>query len=103
MKAAVSSEQGLVVRDVPAPKPKPADLLVKVRAIALNRADLGAAKGDASHGAAVGTLIEVGPEAKGFKVGDRVMCYNPGAYAEVGVCDHGRALPIPPSLSFEQA
>ena len=86
MKAAVGSEQGLVVRDVPAPQPKPADLLVKVKAIALNRADLGAAKGDASHGAAAGTpigseysgeVIEVGPEAKGFKVGDRVMCYNP--------------------------
>jgi len=112
MKAAVSSEQGLVVRDVPAPKPKPADLLVKVKAIALNRADLGAAKGDASHGAAVGTpigseysgeVIEVGAQASGFKVGDRVMCYNPGAYAEIAVCDHGRALPIPQNLSFEQA
>jgi len=112
MKAAVGSEQGLVVRDVPAPQPKPADLLVKVKAIALNRADLGAAKGDASHGAAAGTpigseysgeVIEVGPEAKGFKVGDRVMCYNPGAYAEIAVCDHGRALPIPQGMSFEQA
>src|SRR5215470_1067997 len=112
MKAAVSSEQGLVMRDVPAPKPKPADLLIKVKAIALNRADLGAAKGDASHGAAVGTpigseysgeVIEVGAQASGFKVGDRVMCYNPGAYAEIAACDHSRALPIPQNLSFEQA
>jgi NADPH:quinone reductase len=31
------------------------------------------------------------------------MCYNPGAYAEIAVCDHGRALPIPQGVSFEQA
>jgi len=48
-------------------------------------------------------VIELGPEAKGFKVGDRVMCYNPGAYAEVAVCDYGRALPVPQGMSFEQA
>src|SRR5262249_5326621 len=112
MRAAVSSEQGLIVRDVPAPKPKPADLLVKVKAIALNRADLGAARGDASHGAAVGTpigseysgeVIELGPEARGFKVGDRVMCSTPGAYAGSAVCTTARALPIPQGVSFEQA
>jgi NADPH:quinone reductase-like Zn-dependent oxidoreductase len=34
---------------VPEPKPKSTDLLIKIKAIALNRADLGSAKGDTSQ------------------------------------------------------
>ena len=33
---------------MPEPKPKPTDILVRIKAIALNRADLGSAKGDTS-------------------------------------------------------
>ena len=51
MKAGVASPNGVVIQDVPEPKPKPTDILVKVKAIALNRADLGSARGDTSHGA----------------------------------------------------
>ena len=40
MKAAVATEQGLAVRDIAQPKPKPNEVLVRVRAAALNRADL---------------------------------------------------------------
>ena len=47
MKAGVASSDGVVVQDVPPPKPKPTDILVKIKAIALNRADLGSARGDA--------------------------------------------------------
>ena len=45
MKAAVVGEAGLEIRDVPAPKPKPNEVLVKVRAIGLNRAELPGAYG----------------------------------------------------------
>jgi NADPH2:quinone reductase len=112
MKAGVASPNGVVVQDVPQPKPKPTDILVKVKAIALNRADLGSAKGDTSHGAAAGKpvgsefsgeVIEAGPEAKGFKVGDRVMCHSPGSHAEMAVSDYGRAMKIPDGMSFETA
>ena len=91
MKAGVASPNGVVIADVPQPKPKPTDILVKIKAIALNRADLGSAKGDTSHGAATGKpigsefsgeVVEVGSEVRDFKVGDRVMCHSPGSHAE---------------------
>ena len=112
MKAGVASPSGVVIADIEQPKPKPTDILVRVKAIALNRADLGAAKGDTSHGAATGKpiggefsgeVIGVGPEARGFKIGDRVMCHSPGSHAEYAVSDHGRAMPIPQGMSFETA
>jgi NADPH:quinone reductase-like Zn-dependent oxidoreductase len=45
MKAGVASEKGIEVRDVPQPRPKPNEVLVKVRAASLNRADLTTARG----------------------------------------------------------
>ncbi|AMN43805.1 quinone oxidoreductase family protein [Rhodoplanes sp. Z2-YC6860] len=112
MKAGVASPSGVVIADVPAPKPKPSDILIKIKAIALNRADLGSARGDTSHGAATGRpvgsefsgeVVEVGGEVHDFKVGDRVMCHSPGSHAEYAVSDYGRAMKVPDSMGFEQA
>ncbi|MGZ5895932.1 MAG: quinone oxidoreductase family protein [Xanthobacteraceae bacterium] len=112
MKAAVSSEQGLQIKDIPQPKPKPFEILVKVRAAGLNRADLNAARGSGAHGSMgnvvgldwAGEVVEVGNECKGgFKPGDRVMCAGAGGYAEYAVCDWGRVVPIPQSMNFETA
>ena len=44
MQAGVGTESGLQVREVPQPKPKPNEVLVRVRAAGLNRADLNAAR-----------------------------------------------------------
>jgi len=112
MKAGVASPEGVVIQDVPPPKPKPTDILVKIKAIALNRADLGSARGDTSHGAATGRpvgsefageVIEAGGEVHDFKAGDRVMCHSPGSHAEYAVSDYGRAMKVPDGMSFEQA
>jgi len=112
MKAAVATENGLEIRDIPQPKPKPFELLVKVKAAGLNRADLSAARGKGGHGATgatvgldwAGEVVEVGAEAKGgFKPGDRVMCAGAGGYAEYAVCDWGRVVHIPNDMSFEHA
>jgi NADPH2:quinone reductase len=112
MKAGIASPNGVVIADVDEPKPKPTDILVKVKAIALNRADLGSARGDTSHGAAAGKpigsefsgeVIAVGPEAKGFKVGDRVMCHSPGSHAEIAASDYGRSMHMPEGMSYETA
>ena len=112
MKAGVASPDGVTIQDVDPPKPKPTDILVKIKAIALNRADLGSARGDTSHGAAAGKpigsefageVIEVGGEVRDFKVGDRVMCHSPGSHAEMAVSDYGRAMKIPDGMSYEQA
>tara|TARA_B110000971_G_C19512996_1_gene278276 strand:- start:188 stop:400 length:213 start_codon:yes stop_codon:yes gene_type:complete len=53
MKAVIASPDGPLLRDVPLPQPRPNEVLVKVSAAALNRADLGMLKG-AVHGSAGG-------------------------------------------------
>jgi NADPH:quinone reductase len=114
MKAAVVGEKGLEIREVPRPEPKANEVLVRVRAAGLNRADLGIAAGH-RHGAVGGAgticglewsgeVAAVGAEVKGLKPGDRVMCSGSGGYAEYAVCDWGRVSPIPANnMTFPQA
>ena len=113
MKAAVVTQNGVELRDVPAPVAERNQVLVRVRACALNRADLAVAAGH-KHGAIggpgtivgmefAGEVAEVGAEASGLKPGDRVMCSGAAGFAEYAVADWGRALPIPANMSFEQA
>jgi NADPH2:quinone reductase len=112
MKAAVVGETALEIRDVPQPKPKPNEVLVKVRAIGLNRAELPGAYGS-GHTRVTGTIpgiewsgevVECGAEVQGVKPGDRVMCTGQGGYAEYAVVDWGRTSPIPANnMTWEQA
>ena len=105
MKAVVLTGEGLAVRDVPAPEPRPNEVLVKVAASGLNRADLIMAAGR-PHGALGGTgaiaglewageVAAVGADVPEFKPGDRVMCSGAGGYAEFAVTDWGRVCPEP--------
>lgn len=114
MKAAVVTERGVEVREVEKPKPGPEQVLVRVRAAGLNRADLQVAAGHA-HGAIggagavvglefAGEIEAVGSAVKGLKAGDRVMCSGSGGYAEYAVADYGRASLVPGNnMSWEQA
>jgi NADPH2:quinone reductase len=113
MKAGVASEKGVVVADVPQPRPKPNEVLVKVRAAALNRADLTTARG-LPHGPGggigqpigiewAGEVTETGPDVKDIWPGERVMCSGNGGYAEYAVSDWGRTFPIPDGMNFEDA
>lgn len=112
MKAAVVGENALEIRDVPQPKPKPNEILIKVRAIGMNRAELPGAYGS-GHTRVTGTIpgiecsgevVAVGAEVQGFKPGDRVMGSGQGTYAEYTVVDWGRTTPIPANnMSWEQA
>jgi NADPH:quinone reductase len=114
MKAAVLAASGLEIRDVPKPVPAPHQVLVRVRASGLNRADVIMASGH-MHGSAggpgtvlglefAGEVEAVGGEVKGVKAGDRVMCSGNGGYAEYAVTDWGRVAPIPANnMSYEQA
>jgi NADPH2:quinone reductase len=114
MKAAVVTGDGVVIRDVPKPTPGPGQILVRVRAAGLNRADLQVAAGH-SHGAIGGAGTIVGLEVAGeveavgsgvtaLKPGDRVMATGSGGYAEYAVADWGRASPIPANnMSWVQA
>ncbi len=115
MKAYVYGADGAAITDVTRPSPTGTQVLVRVRACGLNRADLGMTKGHV-HGSAggVGTVLgmewagevaELGPDAKGVAVGDRVMGSGGGAFAEFTLADHGRLFHIPSSsnMSFEEA
>ena len=61
MKAYVYGANGAEISDVAKPSPKAAQVLVRVHACGLNRADLGMTKGHV-HGSAggVGTVLEIG-------------------------------------------
>lgn len=117
MKAVVVTENGVQVQDVPAPTPKPNEVLVRVRACGLNRADMMVASGMV-HGSAggpgtivglefAGEVAELGAEAKaesGLQVGDRVMCGGAQGWAEYAVADWGRANKIPDAnVSWNEA
>ncbi len=115
MKAFIYGANGAEITDVAKPQPKGTQVLVRVRANGLNRADLGMTKGHA-HGAAggVGTVLgmewagevaELGPDAKGVNVGDRVMGSGAAAFAEYTLADHGRLFHIPATsnMSFAEA
>jgi NADPH:quinone reductase len=113
MKAYVYGANGAGITDVPKPAPKGTQVLVRVRACGLNRADLGMTKGHA-HGAAggVGTVLgmewagevaELGPEVKGVKVGDKVMGSGGAALAEYTLADHGRLFRSPSNMNFDEA
>ncbi len=114
MKAAVLTTDGFTITQIDRPRPGPDQVLVHVRACALNRADLGVISGGmhGSQGGAgtvpgmefAGDIVEVGAQVEGLKVGDRVMCSGQGGYAEYAVTDWGRVMPIPtPAMSYEQA
>jgi len=112
MRAAVATPNGLEIRDdVPVPKPKASEVLVRVQAAGLNRADLNAAKGAGGHGAMgatvglewAGEVVEIGAEVTHVKPGDRVACSGAGGYAEYAVTDYGRVTKIPGNMAFETA
>jgi len=111
MKAAVSTPNGLELRDIAEPVPKPNEVQLRVRACGLNRADLSAARATFGHGTIgapvglefAGEVAEAGAEVKEFKAGDRVVCSAGGGYAEYAVADYGRTAPLPAGFSFEQA
>ena len=114
MRAAVVTAEGVRVQEMPRPSPGPEEVLVRVRAATLNRADLGVAAGGA-HGAmgGVGTVLgldfageveAIGSAVTGVKVGDRVTASGSGGYAEYAVADIGRVQKVPDrNLSWEEA
>src|SRR5262252_1940688 len=96
MKAAVLGAAGVEIRDLEKPAPKPNEVLIRVRASTLNRADLIVASG-LRHGAVGGVVTGIAP-------GDRVMATAPGGIAEYAVTDSMRVHRIPANnMTYEQA
>lgn len=103
----------LYIGDVPDLRPGADELLVDVKATALNRADLLQKRGlyPPPPGASeiigletAGVVKEVGSNVAGWKPGDRVCALLPGGgYAQQVTIPAGMAIPIPDNLSFEEA
>ena len=117
MRAIVIREPGdesvLQMGEAPSPALGPADLRIRVRTTAVNRADLLQRQGLYPPPPGVspilglecaGEVLEVGPEARGFRPGQRVMALLPGGgYAEEAVVHHTCAMPVPDGMSDEEA
>jgi putative PIG3 family NAD(P)H quinone oxidoreductase len=103
----------LALQDVPAPIPGPREVLLDVRATALNRADLLQRRGlyppppgasDILGLECSGVVAALGPGAARFAVGARVMALLAGGgYAEQVVVHEDVLLAVPDRLSFEEA
>lgn len=113
MRAIVSTAEGPVLNDVPRPSPGPEQVLVRVKASSLNRADLATLRG-AAHGRVggmgatlglewAGEVVEAGSSVKRWRAGDRVMGAGGGAFADYAVANARLIYAVPKDMSFEQA
>ncbi len=116
MKAMLVKDGRLVLSEVAEPKVGADDVIVSIRAAALNRADLLQKKGTYPSPAGwpewpglecAGVVEAIGENARKnarFKVGDEVcaLCGG-GAYAEKIAVPYPLVMPIPKGLTFEEA
>ncbi len=102
----------LYVGEAPDPQPAADELLIRVRATALNRADLLQRRGayppppDASPilGLEAAGEVVYAPEGAPFAIGERVMAVvTGGGYAEYARVPVGMAMRVPPAFTWEQA
>lgn len=113
MKAMVVVDKRLVWRDIPDPIPGPEEVLVRIRATALNRADLLQRRGlyPPPAGATeimglecAGTIEVARSEVTGWEKGQRVCALLPGGgYAERVSVPHQMLLSVPDAVSLEEA
>jgi len=101
----------LTLVDLPAPKPKANEALIKIEASGVNFIDVYFREGRypaplpfINGQEAAGAVTEVGSEVASFKAGDRVAYTGAlGSYAEYAAVPAARLVKIPDALSFEQA
>jgi NADPH:quinone reductase-like Zn-dependent oxidoreductase len=104
----VQAEHGLELepRDIPQPKPKEGQLLVKVRASSFNRGELLTGHGAFDPNgkqAGIECSGEIVSDAGGFAAGERVMGRCVGGFGDYALMDAREAMRIPARLSWEQA
>lgn len=110
--------EGALLMGVPAPAPRPRDILVEVRAVGLNPVDFKFRQGKLRvilrprfpfvlGNELAGEVIAVGSDVKRFRVGDRVFARvakdRAGAFAEQACVDEDDAAHMPRNLDFTAA
>ncbi len=112
----IDDNKNFVWSEVEKPTPKADEILIKIEAAAINRADLLQKNGTYPSpkgwpqwpGLEVaGTVAGMGAEAEAsgkFKLGDRVCALlGGGGYSEFVCAPYGMVMPMPKNLSFEEA
>lgn len=101
-------------RELAIPAPAPGQILIRVRAAGLNRADLYMLEGSYSPNSKTsnvytaglelaGEVAAIGADVPDLAVGDRVSGAGLGAFAEYAVLDHRHAIAVPAALSWVEA
>ena len=88
------------------PIPQENELLIKVKAIGVNRHDIITREQNTDQsilGVEVAGIVEKSSPHSSIAVGERVMGLVQGGYAEYATIPDDRAMLIPENLSFEQA
>ncbi|OHC62767.1 MAG: NADPH:quinone oxidoreductase [Rhodocyclales bacterium GWA2_65_20] len=115
MKALICEAYGpidtLVVKDIPSPLPGPRQLLIEVRAAAVNFPDALMVQGlyqvkpplPFTPGAEISGIVKaVGSEVKHYQPGDRVIALtSTGGFAEECLADMARVMPLAAGMDFE--
>src|ERR1700731_1352174 len=103
------------IREVQRPTVPPGHVLLRVHASSINRAEFRrlhnlktqpgkpAPEERVGGGDAAGEIAEIGAGVTGFKPGDREMGRCAGGFAEYALIDAREAMPVPASLSWEEA
>ncbi len=101
------------IGEIDKPQPKANEVLIKTVATSINRPDLVQRVGNYPAPAGdseilglevAGTIAEIGSDVTNWQVGDRVMALvGGGGYAEYAVAYSNHLMPIPESMSFEEA
>ncbi|WP_322021590.1 MULTISPECIES: NADP-dependent oxidoreductase [unclassified Burkholderia] len=121
MKAAVLKSYGdtdqFALEDLPTPEPREGEVLINIKASAVNPFDLILRQGFMAQyiplplpavlgGDAAGIVAALGPGVTGIAIGDRVVAdfaaNGKGAHAEFGVVPASSVAKLPAALSFEQ-
>lgn len=108
------TEEVLQYEDVPTPEPGANELLIKVEASSLNRADLGLRKGTYRVAPEelpiipgrefAGPVVKIGTNVSEFKVGQRVVAYpGKGGYAEFALAKASEVRPVPDGVDSPTA
>ncbi len=117
MKAVILDGYGgrevLKIGEVETPALKSGQVLIKVEATSINRADIAQRQGNYPPPPgeseilgleAAGVIEAVGPKVSGWKIGDRVMSLVAGGgYAEYAAAYADHLIAVPDAVSFEEA
>ena len=115
IRAAVPDHGSIALQDLPEPTAGPGQVLLRVHAAGMNRADLLHVKGtyrqraftgpgpDVAGMECAGEVVAVGEGVDPGLLGTRAMAMTGGAYAESVLVDARLLLPVPDSLDWAEA